>query len=86
MTHANDNFSTRQFIYTVPEHVFNDLELSPIDLKIYMIIRSFIDSTGIAYPSNNWLAERLSIHRVTVIHSLNKLVDKNYIERKEIYF
>lgn len=84
MTHADNNFQQRQFIYTAPENIFNDPDLSLTDLKIYMIIRSFIDSTGSAYPSNNWLASRLSVHRVTIITSLNKLIDKQYLVRKEI--
>lgn len=73
----------RDFIYTLPEKIFNDTTLSINDLKIYMIVRSFMDTTGEAYPSNNWIAKRLQIHRTTVIACLNKLCKKKYLVRHE---
>lgn len=74
----------RQFIYTVPEKVFSDKSLTINDLKIYMTVRSFMDTTGDAYPSNNWIAERLEIDRTTAIRSLNRLCDKGYLVRETI--
>ncbi len=72
---------TREFIYTCPSKVFDDKSLTINELKIYMMIRSFMDTTGIAYPSNNWIADKLGISRRRTIDNINKLVRKNYIER-----
>lgn len=71
----------RQFVYTVPERVLFDSDLSINELKIYMIVRSFMDTTGIAYPSNNWIANKLGISRRKVIDNINRLVDKGYLQR-----
>lgn len=84
MSDHNNNTCNRDFIYTVPEKIFNDTTLSINDLKIYMIIRSFMDTTGHAYPSNNWIAKRLGIDRRSVITCINNLLLKNYIVRKQV--
>jgi biotin operon repressor len=47
------------------------------------MIRSFMDTTGVAYPSNHWIADQLGINRRNVINNINKLISKGYIERIE---
>lgn len=75
---------TRDFIYTIPSKVFHDDSLTLNDMKVYMMVRSFMDTTGNAYPSNNWISDELKMHRVTVIRCINRLIEKGYIVREEI--
>lgn len=84
MNAQDNNTPIRDFIYTLPERILFDKELSKIDLQVYMIIRSFLDITGKAFPSNNWIANKLEIHRISVIRSINTLVNKKYIKRLQI--
>ena len=83
MSDQKNNHYLRDFIYTCPSKVFNDPSISLNELKIYMMIRSFLDTTGLAYPSNNWIADTLGINRRNTINNINKLVTKGYIERFE---
>ncbi len=86
-TNANQNKEksyNRDFIYTVPSKIFHDKDLTFNEVKVYMMIRSFMDTTGDAYPSNNWIAEEFDMHRVTVIRCINRLVEKNYIVKEDI--
>lgn len=76
-------FLNRDFIYTVPESILFDSDLTLNDLKLYMIVRSFMDTTGSAYPSNNWIASKLGVDRSTAIRCLNRLIKKNYLVKIE---
>lgn len=79
----NVNLSSRLFNYSIPENLIIDTSLTGIDLRIYATIESFMKTTGTAYISNNWLAKRFNVHRATVIRSINCLVKKGYIVKKE---
>lgn len=83
MKDRDNNLPKRDFIYTCPAKVFNDPSITINELKIYMMIRSFMDTTGVAYPSNKWLAEHLGINPRNTVHNINKLVSKGYLERIE---
>ena len=74
----------RDFIYTIPSKILQDDTLTFNDVKIYMMIRSFMDTTGDAYPSNNWIANEFNMDRSTVIRSINHLVEKGYVIKEEI--
>lgn len=74
----------RNFIYIVPESILFDITLNLLEIKIYMIIRSFMDSTGTCYPSNNWLANKCEVDRRSIIRSLNTLIEKGYIVKHTI--
>ncbi len=71
----------RDFIYTIPESVLFDPELTLIEFRLYMIIRSFMDTTGTAYPSNAWFARQLGIYPRSVPRCLKKLEDRKHICR-----
>jgi hypothetical protein len=71
--------NSRQFIYTCPDKVFLDHTLSVNELRIYMIVRSFLDSTGEAFPSNEWLALNLDISERTASRCIGKLVTKGHL-------
>lgn len=79
-----ENFYKRNFVYNIPLQIFDDTTLTINDFKIIMIVRSFIDTTGQAFMSNNWISDRLNIERRTVITCLNRLVEKGYLVREEI--
>ncbi len=81
MNSADNNLHQRDFIYTCPSKVFNDHSLTLNELKIYMLIRSFMDTTGIAYPSNEWISDHLGINERNTCKNISKLVNKGYIER-----
>lgn len=74
----------REFIYTIPESIFFDNSLTLNDMKVYMIIRSFMDSHRECFASNKWFAETLDVDSRTIRGSLSKLETKSYIERLEI--
>lgn len=74
----------REFIYTVPESIFLDATLTLTDMKVYMFIRSFMDSHRECFASNRWFSEKLEVTRRTIISSLIKLENKGYIVRSEI--
>lgn len=75
----------RDFIYTIPSKVLHDDSLTLNDIKIYMMVRSFMDTTGDAYPSNNWIANEMKMDKRTVIRSISHLVEKGYLIREEIH-
>jgi len=75
------NLNSRDFIYTCPAKVLDDNSLSLNDLKIYMKIRSIMDSTSKAYPTNSWFAKSLNIDSRSVRRCITKLVSKGYVER-----
>ena len=74
----------REFVYNLPETIFFDTDLTINDLRVYGVIRSFMDTRGDAYPSNNWIARRLNIHRTTAITCINRLIKKDYILKEDI--
>lgn len=71
----------RDFIYTIPQTVLEDCSLNGTDLRVYMYVRSFMDTTKDAYFSNEWAAKRLNIDPLTVSRSISKLVKKQYLTR-----
>lgn len=71
--------TNRDFVYNVPGKVLFDADLTLIDFKVYAVIRSFMDTTGAAYPSNGWLADKLGISYKSASRSLNKLAKRNHI-------
>jgi predicted transcriptional regulator len=81
---SKQEISTYQFIYNIPDRIAFDLTLSVHDLRVYMIVRSFIDTTGDVYASNDYIAKRLNVDRSTVIRSINRLCKKKYIFREDI--
>lgn len=40
-----------------------------------------MDTTGACYASNNWMAEKINVERRTIIASLKRLIEANYIKR-----
>lgn len=76
--------TNRDFIYTIPSKIMHDNDLSLNDIKIYMIVRSFMDTAGSCYASNNWIASNLRIHRTTVIECIKNLIQKTYLVRTEV--
>jgi biotin operon repressor len=74
----------RDFIYTIPSKILHDESLTFNDVKVYMMVRSFMDTTGDAYPSNNWIANEFNMDRRTVIRSINHLIEKGYVIKEEI--
>jgi DNA-binding Lrp family transcriptional regulator len=85
MNESKSNTSTasfnREFIYTSPDSVLFHPEMRFLEFKIYSIIRSFMDTTGSAYPSNNWLANKCGVDRSSVIRALNRLVKLGFIKK-----
>lgn len=74
---------SREFIYTLPESIFLDNELTLTDMRVYMIIRSFMDSHRDCFASNAWFAKKLEKTSRQIIYSLNKLESKKFIIRSE---
>ena len=73
--------ANRDFIYTIPSRVLFDKNLTDLDRKVYMIIRSFMDTTGNCYPSNGWLAEKFDVEKRSIPRSLARLLKYGYVKR-----
>ena len=71
----------RDFIYTIPSRILFDKTITDLDRKVYMIIRSFMDTTGQCYPSNNWFAEALGCDKRSIPRSVDRLIEQDYIKR-----
>lgn len=78
-----ENKIKRDFIYTIPQSVLLDLELHLVDLRVYALVRSFMDTTGHAYFSNDWAAQKLGVDPLTVSRSISKHIKKGYLSRDE---
>lgn len=76
----------RDFIYSCPERVFNDHTLTLNEFRVYLIYRSFMDSTDDdSYPSKvDLLKKKFDIDESEVFKCIDNLVEKGYME-KEIY-
>ena len=81
---SNVNIYNRDFIYHIPHSIFLDLTLTLTDIRVYGIVRSFMDTTGDAYPSNAWLAKQLGVDPRTIRTSLARLIKKGFIQRIEV--
>src|SRR5690554_7948655 len=73
----------RDFIYNTPEKILFHPDITLAQLRIYAIIRSFMDTTGIAYCSNNWLAQKVGVKRNAIIVGINALVAMGFITKKQ---
>lgn len=71
----------REFIYTITESVLFDKNITDLDRKIYMIIRSFMDTTGSCFASNDWVAKKLEIEGRSVVRSIGRLEKQGYVIR-----
>lgn len=76
--------STRQFIYTIPENILDDESLTLADIKVYLRIRSFMDSGRTCYAHNKWFSEKCHIDQRTVTRSIANLSKKHYIVNEMI--
>lgn len=82
-TNNHVNPPARQFIYNIPESVLFDNSLVLTDVRIYMIVRSFMDTTGQAFFSNDWAAKKLNVDPRTVRRSIARLVEREHLHRED---
>jgi len=71
----------REFIYNAPESIAYHKDIHLSDLRVYMIIRSFMDTTKSCYVSNEWIANKCHITDRAVRDCLTKLVSLGFIKR-----
>lgn len=82
MSTSDNKQYNRDFIYSAPHKVLFHKSITLLQLRIYSIIRSFMDTTGEAYPSNNWIATQCcGVDRTSVIRAINKLVSYGFVQR-----
>ena len=84
MIDLNNNKNTPAFIYNLPEKVLFHPKITLLQLQIYAIVRSFMDTTGIAYCSNNWIAKKCGVQRNAVIVGINKLISYGFLRKKTV--
>src|SRR5437763_1303729 len=77
----SDNLYKREFIYTIPGNVLFDKKITDLDRKVFMVIQSFMHTKGNCFTSNNWLATALDVERRSIINSINRLIDNQYINK-----
>ena len=76
-----DTASTRDFVYNVPSKVLFHPEITLLQIRIYAVIRSFMDTTGEAYASNNWIANQCGVKRNAAICGINALLKMGFIRK-----
>lgn len=81
---TNVNSYNRDFIYIIPQTIFLDLTLHLVDIRVYGLVRSFMDTTKDAYFSNSWAAKKLNVDPLTISRSISKLIKKGYLHRIEV--
>lgn len=75
----------RDYIYTIPESVFDDRTLEKNHLKIYMFVRAMIEGRNKScWASNGWFANKLNIDRRSVIRCINHLIARGHLIKKII--
>lgn len=80
---TNDNKQyTRDFINHLPNKVLFHPKITLLQVRIYGVIRSFMDNNCDAYCSNNWLATQCGVNRDAVIKGINALVKYGFIKRR----
>lgn len=74
----------RDFINNVPDKVLYHPEMTILKIRVYSIVRSFMDTTGQAYCSNNWIATKCGVERNAVITSINALVEHGFLKKEVV--
>lgn len=72
---------TPSFVYMIPKEILFNPKLTFVDIKVYSIVRSFMDSRRNCYPTNNWIAKQLNVASRTIQASLERLCNLKYLER-----
>jgi len=78
-----ESFSAPQY-YSLTLESMNDKRLSRADDHVLAVVSSFFMSTGVSFPTNGWIAERLKISPLTVSRSISKLVKLGYMKSEII--
>lgn len=76
---VHDHACEPQFIYHCPSDIFNNHDLTVNELKLYMIIRSFIDTRHEVFASNQYFADRLKVTKRTAERCVSSLIEKEII-------
>lgn len=72
---------TPSFVYMIPKEILFNPKLTFVDVKVYAMVRSFMDSGRNCYPTNSWIAKNLNVAPRTVRASLEHLCKLCYLER-----
>lgn len=75
---STDNL--REFIYTIPESILFTLK-SLAEIKIYMIVRSFMDTKHKCWAKNSYFAQKIGIDERSVRRAIESLESKGFIRR-----
>jgi predicted transcriptional regulator len=67
----------------VPAVAFEDVRLTPADVRVLGILGSFLDRKNECFPSQALIAERGKLNRSTVNGSLKKLVQLGYVQVRQ---
>ncbi len=78
------NNLNRVFNNSIPDTVMFHPEIMLLDLRIYAIIKSFMDTHNACFPSNKWLSTKLNVHQNSIPRSITKLETLGFVERLEI--
>ena len=80
----DDIWNNRQYIFMIPNKVAFDNRLTIDDLRIYMLIRSFMYESPIAIMNiYNMLINVILIHKTTFKNCVKRLIENDYIEEEE---
>lgn len=77
----NEIWKERQYIYSIPEKILFDAELTLSDLRIYCVVRSY------GSMSEDFLKEKLDnfYYESSIENSIKMLLAKRYLVEEEGY-
>lgn len=69
-----------EFLYACPSEVFYDNSISFHELKLYMVLYSIMDSSGVVYANSEWISNKLGFGvRYTKV-CVFSLIEKGYVK------
>lgn len=78
-------FSMTTGLTIMPAAAALDLSLSASDVRVLMVLGTYINRSNRAYPSQTTLADKCGLSRQTVNKSLKKLCEKGYVVSQHQY-
>jgi hypothetical protein len=69
-----------EFLYACPSAVFFDNSITFDDMRMYMILYSIKDTSGVVYADSAWLANRIGFGIPYTKLCVKSLVSKGYVQ------
>lgn len=72
--------------FVIIDKIIKNNQLNMTDKMVFIAIASFSNDTGCnIFPSHERIAERASVHKRTVIRSIQNLIEKGFLFKKSVF-